>query len=70
MSLDIPAGTYGIDTMHSQLGFSVVHLGISTIRGTFDRFSGWLTVGETARRHVRDDRGRDGVDEQRERAAR
>ena len=47
MSLDIPAGTYGIDTMHSQLAFSVTHLGISTIRGTFDRFSGWLAVGDS-----------------------
>ncbi len=47
MSLDIPVGTYGIDTMHTQLGFSVTHLGISTIRGTFDRFSGWLTVGDS-----------------------
>jgi polyisoprenoid-binding protein YceI len=46
MSLPIPAGTYGIDTMHTQLGFSVTHLGISIIRGTFDRFSGWLTVGD------------------------
>lgn len=47
MSLPIPAGTYGIDTMHTQLGFSITHLGISIIRGTFDRFSGSLTVGET-----------------------
>ena len=31
--------------MHSQLGFSVTHLGISTIRGTFDRYQGTLTVG-------------------------
>ncbi len=47
MSLPIPSGTYGIDTMHTQLGFSVTHLGISIIRGTFDRFSGSLTVGES-----------------------
>lgn len=47
MSLPIPPGTYGIDTMHTQLGFSVKHLGISVIRGTFDRFSGSLTVGDT-----------------------
>lgn len=45
MSLPIPAGTYGIDPMHSQLGFAVTHLGISIIRGTFDSFSGSLTVG-------------------------
>ena len=47
MSLPIPSGTYGIDTVHTQLGFSLTHLGISLIRGTFDRFSGWLTVGDS-----------------------
>lgn len=47
MTLPIPSGTYGIDTMHSQLGFSVTHIGISLIRGTFDHFSGSLTVGAT-----------------------
>jgi polyisoprenoid-binding protein YceI len=47
VNLPIPAGTYGVDPMHTQLGFSVTHLGISIIRGTFDRFSGSLTVGES-----------------------
>ena len=46
MVLPIAPGTYGIDTNHSQLGFAVIHLGISTIRGTFDRYSGALHVGE------------------------
>ena len=41
-----PAGHLRIDTMHTKLAFSVTHLGISIIRGTFDRFSGWLAVGE------------------------
>ena len=45
MSLPIPPGTYGIDTMHTQLGFSVKHLGISTVQGTFDTFTGSLAVG-------------------------
>ena len=45
MSLPIPAGTYGIDPMHTQIGFAVKHLGISTVRGTFDQFTGSLTVG-------------------------
>src|SRR5262249_29880682 len=31
---------------HSQVGFSVRHLGISTIRGTFDQYSGALYVGD------------------------
>lgn len=47
MTLPIPSGTYGIDTMHSQLGFSVTHLGISIVRGTFDRYRGSITVGES-----------------------
>jgi polyisoprenoid-binding protein YceI len=46
MSLPIAAGTYGIDNWHSQLGFSVKHLGISTVRGAFDAYEGSLTVGE------------------------
>ncbi len=45
MSLPIPTGSYGIDTTHSQLGFSITHLGISIIRGTFDKYDGSLTVG-------------------------
>jgi polyisoprenoid-binding protein YceI len=46
MTLPIPAGSYGIDTAHSQLGFAIRHLGISTVRGTFDTFTGSLTVGD------------------------
>jgi polyisoprenoid-binding protein YceI len=46
MALPIGPGTYPIDTNHSQLGFSIRHLDISIIRGTFDRFSGWLQVGD------------------------
>ena len=45
MSLPIPAGTYGIDPVHTQIGFAVKHLGISTVRGTFDQFTGSLIVG-------------------------
>lgn len=45
MTLPIAPGTYGIDTAHSQLGFAVTHLGISIVRGTFDSYSGALTVG-------------------------
>ena len=45
MSLPLASGTYAIDPMHSHLGFSVTHLGISLVRGTFDTFTGSLTVG-------------------------
>lgn len=47
MSLPLAAGSYGIDPAHSHLSFAVRHLGISTVRGTFERFSGTLVVGET-----------------------
>ena len=46
MSLPIPAGTYGIDSWHSQLSFAIKHLGISTVNGRFDAYEGSLTVGE------------------------
>lgn len=32
-----------IDPAHSQIQFAVKHLGISTVRGTFDQFSGTIT---------------------------
>jgi len=47
VNLPIPSGTYGIDPMHTQLGFAVTHLGISVIRGTFDRFTGSLAIGDS-----------------------
>ena len=47
MPLPIPAGSYEIDAVHSQIGFAVTHLGISVVRGTLDSFGGTLTVGET-----------------------
>jgi polyisoprenoid-binding protein YceI len=43
----VPPGVYDIDTFHSQLGFAVTHLGLSLVRGTFDRYSGSLRVGES-----------------------
>jgi polyisoprenoid-binding protein YceI len=47
MALPIGAGTYAIDTVHSQLGFRIGLLDISLIQGTFDRFGGALSVGES-----------------------
>jgi polyisoprenoid-binding protein YceI len=46
MTLPIAPGSYGIDPVHSQIGFGITHLGISIIRGTFDRFGGALHVGD------------------------
>jgi polyisoprenoid-binding protein YceI len=45
-SLPLPPGTYAIDTMHTQIGFAVTHLDISVVSGTFDEYSGSLTIGE------------------------
>lgn len=45
----IPAGTWAVDPAHSRVGFAVKHLGIATVRGTFDRFDGSLaTDGDIA----------------------
>lgn len=41
-----PAGTWNIDAVHSAVGFSVKHLMVSKVRGTFDTFSGTITVAE------------------------
>ena len=34
------AGTYNVDTSHSNVGFKVKHLMISNVNGKFDKFSG------------------------------
>ncbi len=44
----IPAGTYNVDPVHSNVGFEVRHMGIATVRGKFGRFSGTLdATGQT-----------------------
>ena len=40
------AGTWSIDPGHSEVGFSVRHLGISKTRGRFSTFSGDIVVAE------------------------
>jgi polyisoprenoid-binding protein YceI len=42
----LSVGTWAIDPVHSSIGFSVRHLMVSKVRGTFDQFSGTITVGE------------------------
>ncbi len=46
MALPLSPGTWNLDAVHSQIGFSTKHLGIATIRGTFDSFEGALVVGD------------------------
>jgi polyisoprenoid-binding protein YceI len=40
----IPAGTWTIDPSHSEVGFSVRHLMVSKVKGTFESFSGTITI--------------------------
>lgn len=42
----VPTGTWGVDPAHSKVGFSVKHMGISTVRGEFGEFDGTLEIGE------------------------
>src|SRR6476661_8426713 len=42
----LSTGTWAIDPVHSTIGFSVRHLMVSKVRGTFDSFSGAVVVGE------------------------
>ena len=42
----LAAGTWAIDPVHSTIAFSVRHLMVSKVRGTFDTFSGAITVAE------------------------
>ncbi|MBI3213847.1 MAG: YceI family protein [Mycobacterium sp.] len=43
---DLQAGTWAIDPVHSSISFSVRHLVVSKVRGTFGTFSGAITVAE------------------------
>ncbi|MFD4366758.1 YceI family protein [Rhodococcus sp. NPDC058521] len=43
---NLTAGTWAIDPTHSTVGFSVRHLMVSKVRGTFNDFSGAIEVGE------------------------
>jgi polyisoprenoid-binding protein YceI len=48
-AIKIPTGTWSADPAHSSFGFSVKHLGIATVRGTFGEFEGKIVLdGELA----------------------
>jgi hypothetical protein len=40
------AGTWDIDPVHSEVGFTVRHMAVSKVRGRFDTFSGVVVTGE------------------------
>lgn len=44
--MTIPAGTWKLDAAHSSVGFSVKHLMVSKVRGTFSKFDGVAKTGE------------------------
>ncbi|SEH69055.1 Polyisoprenoid-binding protein YceI [Mycolicibacterium rutilum] len=46
VSTGLSTGTWAIDPVHSTIGFSVRHLMVSKVRGSFDTFSGAITVAE------------------------
>ena len=40
------AGSYTIDPMHSTIEFSTKHMGVATVRGRFDKFSGTVDIDD------------------------
>src|ERR1700722_1064418 len=46
----IPAGTYNVDPTHSNVGFEVKHMGIATVRGTFNQFEGTIQATDDSAR--------------------
>lgn len=46
VATDLTAGTWAIDPVHSSINFSVRHLMVSKVRGSFETFSGAITVAE------------------------
>jgi len=46
MMLPLAAGTYRLDQHHSQIGFTVMHLGLTPVRGLFPEFDGVLRIGD------------------------
>jgi polyisoprenoid-binding protein YceI len=46
----VPTGTWTVDPAHSRVEFSVKHLGIATVRGSFNEFEGTLEIGEDGAR--------------------
>ncbi|BBX31159.1 hypothetical protein MMAG44476_12351 [Mycolicibacterium mageritense DSM 44476 = CIP 104973] len=46
LDTDLTAGTWAIDPVHSSINFSVRHLMVSKVRGSFETFSGEIVVAE------------------------
>ncbi|WP_319455877.1 MULTISPECIES: YceI family protein [unclassified Mycobacterium] len=50
---ELSAGTWAIDPVHSSIGFSVRHLMVSKVRGSFETFSGEIVVADGGTSSVR-----------------
>lgn len=46
VATDLSTGTWAIDAVHSSIGFSVRHLVVSKVRGTFETFSGAIVIAD------------------------
>jgi polyisoprenoid-binding protein YceI len=46
-SLPLAPGRWAVDHHHSSIGFTIRHLGVSKVRGRFNRFDAEVVVGET-----------------------
>jgi polyisoprenoid-binding protein YceI len=44
--IPLTAGTWAFDVSHSEVSFTVRHLMVSKVRGSFTRFDGTITVGD------------------------
>jgi polyisoprenoid-binding protein YceI len=45
-SVDLPAGTWSLDPTHTHIGFTVRHMMVAKVRGSFSEYSAEITVGE------------------------
>jgi polyisoprenoid-binding protein YceI len=62
VATDLSAGTWAIDPVHSTVSFSVRHLMVSKVRGTFGTFSGAIVVAEDGTPSVNAEIAVDSVD--------
>jgi polyisoprenoid-binding protein YceI len=46
-TLPLAKGTWTLDKNHSGMSFAIKHLGLTNVRGRFDRFDASLTVGDS-----------------------
>jgi polyisoprenoid-binding protein YceI len=47
VSLPLVPGRWAVDPHHSFVGFTIRHLGVSKVRGRFNRFDADIVIGET-----------------------